>query len=147
MYNYKHLWEKERETIYIWLQMWLKQYQIAKIIFRHPSTICREIKRNRCLLSITLNNLDALLDTCEYNIDWLDPLTEVWENIVKEDILRRLKIIADNYKENSESYNIGNEKYKKKLDSISLIISSFEKYKNDHAISEWERVDDIISNK
>lgn len=56
MLNYKHLWEKERETIYIWLQMYLKQYQIAKIINRHPSTVCREIKRNRVLLSITLNN-------------------------------------------------------------------------------------------
>ncbi len=56
MYNYTHLWEKEREKIYIWLQMWLKQYQIAKIISRDPSTICREIKRNRCLISITLRN-------------------------------------------------------------------------------------------
>lgn len=34
----------------------LKQYQIAKIIKRHPSTVCRELKRNKCLLSITLNN-------------------------------------------------------------------------------------------
>lgn len=56
MYNYKHLWEKEREKIYIWIQMNLKQYQIAEIIKKHPSTVCREIKRNRCLLSITLNN-------------------------------------------------------------------------------------------
>ena len=36
--------------------MYLKQYQIAKIINRHPSTVCREIKRNRCLLSIAFNN-------------------------------------------------------------------------------------------
>ena len=36
--------------------MKLKQYQIAKIIKRDPSTVCREIKRNKCLLSITLNN-------------------------------------------------------------------------------------------
>lgn len=56
MENYKHLWEKEREIIYIWLKKGLKQYQIAKIINRDPGTISREIKRNRCLLSINFNN-------------------------------------------------------------------------------------------
>lgn len=56
MKNYKHLSEKEREIIYFWLKNNLKQCKIAKILNRDPWTISREIKRNSCLLNITLNN-------------------------------------------------------------------------------------------
>ncbi len=44
---YKHLNQEERELIMIGLARELKQYQIAELIGRHPSSISREIRRNR----------------------------------------------------------------------------------------------------
>lgn len=46
MNNYNHLSEKERETLYYYLCKWYKQYKIADILGRNPSTISRELKRN-----------------------------------------------------------------------------------------------------
>jgi len=56
MTNYKYLWEKEREIIYIWLNNELKQYEIAKLIWCNPWTVSRELKRNKSTLNFTLNN-------------------------------------------------------------------------------------------
>ena len=50
MTNYKHLWEKEREIIFLWLKKWLKQNEIGKILKRNPWIISREINRNNCLI-------------------------------------------------------------------------------------------------
>jgi IS30 family transposase len=56
MNNYTHIWEKERKIIYLWLQKGLKQKEIAQELKRAPSSISREIKRNRSLLWQRLNN-------------------------------------------------------------------------------------------
>ncbi len=56
MKHYTHLWKKEREIIYIYLEKWFKQNKIAEILWRNPWTISREIKRNKSLLSISFNN-------------------------------------------------------------------------------------------
>ena len=45
--KYSHLCSSEREEIAISLEMGLKQYEIALKLGRSPSTISREIKRNR----------------------------------------------------------------------------------------------------
>jgi len=45
--KYSHLTLIEREEIAIGLEMGLKQSQIAINLHRSPSTISREIKRNR----------------------------------------------------------------------------------------------------
>jgi IS30 family transposase len=44
--KYSHLSLEEREEIAIGLEKGLKQYEIAELIKRNPSTISREIKRN-----------------------------------------------------------------------------------------------------
>lgn len=46
MKQYINLTENEREIIYIYLIEWKNKLQIAKILWRSPSTITREIKRN-----------------------------------------------------------------------------------------------------
>ncbi len=56
MKKYTHLNKKEREILYDWLHQGLKQYQIAKRLWRDPWTISRELERNRCLLEVSLNN-------------------------------------------------------------------------------------------
>jgi len=55
MSNYTQMWEKEREIIYLWLQEWLYQKEIAEKLQRDPSTISREIKRNKHLLNNSFN--------------------------------------------------------------------------------------------
>jgi IS30 family transposase len=59
MNNYTHIWGKEREIIYLWLQIGLNQKEIAGKLNRNPSSICREIKRNRSLLWLLHNNNEA----------------------------------------------------------------------------------------
>ena len=44
--RYSHLNLEEREEIAIWLEKGKKQYEIAQILQRDPSTISRELKRN-----------------------------------------------------------------------------------------------------
>lgn len=46
MKQYINLTEIEREFIYIHLMQWKNKLQIAKLLWRSPSTITREIKRN-----------------------------------------------------------------------------------------------------
>ena len=46
MKHYKHFSEKERENLYFFLLEWRKQYEIAILLDRNPSSISREIKRN-----------------------------------------------------------------------------------------------------
>jgi IS30 family transposase len=48
--KYSHLSFAEREEIAIGLEKGLKQYQIAQLIKRNPSTISREIKRNNPII-------------------------------------------------------------------------------------------------
>ncbi len=56
MCNYTHLSLKEREVLSVLLQNGLKQKEIAQILKRHPSTISRELNRNKTMIGITNNN-------------------------------------------------------------------------------------------
>ena len=47
---YSHLSLEEREEIAIGLEKGLKQYEIAILLERNPSTISREIKRNTSII-------------------------------------------------------------------------------------------------
>ena len=53
MWHYKHFSEKEREDLYFYLLEWKKQYEIADLIGKDSSSICREIKRNSTLKDMT----------------------------------------------------------------------------------------------
>lgn len=46
MKQYINLTENEREFIYIYLMQWKNKLEIAKLLWRSPSTITREIRRN-----------------------------------------------------------------------------------------------------
>jgi IS30 family transposase len=48
--KYSHLNNEEREELAIGLEIGLKQYVIAKLLGRSPSTISRELKRNHALM-------------------------------------------------------------------------------------------------
>ena len=47
--NYTHLTQNERYQIYILSKAGHKRNEIAKLLNRHPSTISRELTRNRGL--------------------------------------------------------------------------------------------------
>lgn len=55
---YKHFTEKERETLYFYLLEWKKKKEIALLMYKHPSTIGREIKRNSILVDMKFNHND-----------------------------------------------------------------------------------------
>lgn len=55
MKHYTQIWEKEREKIYDWLQRWLNNQEIAEILWRHASSIWRELKRNRSIINPIMN--------------------------------------------------------------------------------------------
>jgi IS30 family transposase len=57
--KYSHLSLAEREEIAIGLEKGLKQYEIAQLLNRSPSTICREIKRNMFILNYTVYRATA----------------------------------------------------------------------------------------
>jgi IS30 family transposase len=48
--KYRHLNYEDREEITIALEKGMKQYEIAKLLKYHPSTISRELKRNHALM-------------------------------------------------------------------------------------------------
>ncbi len=54
--NYSNLSQKERDQIYILKQECIKPNTIAKLLGRHRSTICREIKRNSTSIESRYNN-------------------------------------------------------------------------------------------
>lgn len=56
MTNYTQLQPNEREQIYVLLQLNFKQNKIAEILKRNPSTISRELSRNKTMLDIRFNN-------------------------------------------------------------------------------------------
>jgi len=56
MKHYTHLSEEERENIYLLLQSWLKQKEIASNIWRDIWTISRELSRNSTVLFKSRNN-------------------------------------------------------------------------------------------
>ena len=56
MKDYTHFQSEERDQLYDLLQLGLKQYQIAKIIEKDPSSISREIKRNATSIERKYNN-------------------------------------------------------------------------------------------
>lgn len=56
MKQYKHLSLKEREEIYDLYQSGKRKNEIASLLSRHPSTIGREIKRNKTMIGIRNNN-------------------------------------------------------------------------------------------
>jgi transposase, IS30 family len=53
---YKHFSEKERETLYFYLLEWKMKKEIALLMYKHPSTIGREIKRNSVLVDMKFNH-------------------------------------------------------------------------------------------
>lgn len=54
--HYNHFTEKEREFLYFYLLEWKSQKEIALLIWKHPSSISREIKRNSSLIDFRLNS-------------------------------------------------------------------------------------------
>ena len=56
MTKYTHLCTSEREVLYVLLNTGKGQKEVAKVLGRNPSTISREIRRNRSLLKSTMNN-------------------------------------------------------------------------------------------
>jgi IS30 family transposase len=57
--KYSHLSLAEREEMAIGLEKGLKQYEIAQLINRSPSTISREIKRNMFILNYVVYRANA----------------------------------------------------------------------------------------
>ena len=53
MKHYTHFSEKERENLYFYLLDGKKQKEIAWLLWRDPSTISREIKRNSIVMDMT----------------------------------------------------------------------------------------------
>ena len=57
MNNYTHFTDKERDDLqyYLYIKK-LKQKEIALKLWKHPSSICRELKRNKTMHGIKYNN-------------------------------------------------------------------------------------------
>ncbi len=53
---YKHFSEEERDLLSLYLHHWMKQKYIAIVLWRNPSSISREIKRNKVLINKKYNH-------------------------------------------------------------------------------------------
>ena len=55
--KYKQISQEERNEIFLLLSSWFTKKQISQQLWRHPSTITRELKRNSSLISSKFNSL------------------------------------------------------------------------------------------
>ena len=56
MKQYKHFTKEDRDELFILLNKWLNNIEIWSIIGKHPSSVWREVKRNKKMIWIRNNN-------------------------------------------------------------------------------------------